>query len=95
MLKIERLENHKNLESVLESKKKIFNLMVKVNGSMNTFHKEIKTLREIEVLAEDYFISKEEIKVLKEKSFGLNESSVIEKLKNIKNSKIAVSIDFI
>ena len=66
MLKIERLENHKNLESVLESKKKIFNLMVKVNGSMNTFHKEIKTLREIEVLAEDYFISKEEIKVLKE-----------------------------
>lgn len=92
MIKLEKLERNFDLETMIEPKKKVFNLVSEINGSMLTFHKTLKTSKDIEDLAQSVFKIKEEIKRIKEGAINLDGLS--KKIQNTKPIK-SISIDFI
>ncbi len=94
MLKLEMLENNPDLDQLLDPKKKIFNLIKEVDGSMQKFHKTVKTSKEIEKLAQEFFTVKAQVKELKTKSRAVSIDNLRNKLTSLKNTK-ANDIDFI
>jgi hypothetical protein len=94
MIKIESLEENPDLEALLEPKKRIFDLVTVVNGSMLNFHKTVKDSKELEQLANNYFAMKENIKAIRNKSISVDMDNLTRKISNIKSMK-SVEIDFI
>lgn len=94
MIRYQILEAQSDLDSLLESKKQILDLMKKVNGSMNTFHKEVKSLTELETLANAYFESKRKCNNITATSSGISIKALQQKIAGIKGMK-ATNVDFI
>ena len=94
MIKIESLEENPDLEALLEPKKRIFDLVTVVNGSMLNFDKTVKDSKELEQLANSYFAMKENIKAIRNKSISVDMDNLTRKISNIKSMK-SVEIDFI
>lgn len=94
MIKLDLLENAPDLTTLLEPKRKIYNLIQKVNGSMAAFHKEVKTSKEIEDLAGELFTIINIQNATKSRSQGIRLENLIEKLKKTKNIKVN-DIDFV
>ena len=94
MLKLEILDTAPDLNTLLEPKRKIYNLIQKVNGSMAAFHKEVKTSKEIEDLATELASVIAVKDAAKIKSQHVSLSNLVEKLKKTKNIKLD-DVDFI
>jgi hypothetical protein len=92
MIRIEQLEKNFDLETMIEPKKKVFSLVSEINGSMLAFHKTLKTSKDVELLAESVFKTKEEIKRIKEGAVNLDGLS--KKIQNTKPIK-SILVDFI
>lgn len=95
MIKIEMLESAPDLNTLLEPKRKVYNLIQKVNGSMAAFHKEVKTSKEIEDLADQLLGTIAVKRTAQERSRQVNVNNLIEKLKRTKNIKLNQVDDFI
>lgn len=95
MIKLENLETAPDLNTLLEPKKKIYNLIQKVNGSMAAFHKEVKTSKEIEDLAQELLVTISIKRATEQRSHQVSFSNLIDKLKKTKNIKINNVDDFI
>jgi hypothetical protein len=94
MIKIELLEEKTDIETILEPKKRIFNLVNEVNGSMLNFHKLAKRSEDIEELANSFFDTKKNIQKIKIESSLVSMERMrygIEKVKPIK----CTNLDFI
>lgn len=94
MLRLEELEDKQDLSQLLAPKKKIFNLINEVNGSMLKLHKVLPTSRDIEQLATEFFENKTQIKTFKSFSGNINLESLKNKLSALKNTKLD-DLDFI
>jgi hypothetical protein len=94
MLILEHLENNQDLEKLLEPKKKIHDLVTKINGSMLEFHKTVKDSKELEALADEFFNTKSNIIAIKSRSVHIDMYSLNEKISKLKNIKSS-NIDFI
>lgn len=94
MLKLDQLDSKQNLNELLESKKKIHDLIGKVDNSMLQFHKEVKSLDEIETIANNYFRDINTLKEIRQNSGHINISSLTRKIDGIKPVQ-SDDIDFI
>lgn len=95
MIKLENLETAPDLNNLLEPKRKIYNLIQKVNGSMAAFHKEVKTSKEIEDLAEELVVAMTIKDTTSQRSQQVSFHNLVEKLKKTKNIKVTTVDDFI
>ena len=93
-LKLDSLETKKDLKSLLKSKKRICDLIGKIDGSMLQFHKEIKTREELEEIANSFYSDKQAIQVIKDGNGGIQENKLVTKIMKIK-AIISDDIDFI
>lgn len=94
MLRLEQLEENHDLEVLLEPKKKVYDLILEVNGSMLNFHKTVKSSKDIEVLAESLFKIKGDIQKIRSKSAAINIDLLSQKLAKLKPMK-STEVDFI
>ena len=91
MIRLDQLQESTDLEVLLEPKRKVYHLVMEVNGSMLNFHKALKTSTDIERLANEIFQTKNKIKTIKDNSDSKGIITKIEKLK----SMTSLDIDFI
>lgn len=94
MILLESLESKVGLETLLEPKKRVYDLVTQVDGSMLNFHKVVKDSKEIEKLAEDLFNAKNILNDIRNKSRYFSTNNITEKLKSIKGMK-STDVDFI
>lgn len=92
MIKLNHLQEHFDLDVLLEPKKKVYDLVLQVNSSMLNFHKTVKTSKEIENLAEEVFQTKNKIKKIKDNA--INPDLIAKKIEKLKPS-VSLDIDFI
>lgn len=94
MIKLDKIKDNLEVDKLLNSKKQIFNLIKTVNGSMLELHRTIKTSKEIEELANEFFKAKNDLKEFKTKSGSIDLSNMKKKLSSLKNIKLD-DVDFI
>jgi hypothetical protein len=94
MLRLEQLEQNPDVEKFLIPKKKLTELVKTVDKSMLKMHQTIKTSKDLEALAAEFFKTKTEFKEFKARSGTINIDNLRNKLTNLKNIKIQ-DVDFV
>ena len=94
MIKLDLLESKNDLDEYLHSKKRVSELIDKIDGSMLNFHKEVKTVKEMENIALNFFRDKKRIKEIRSNNGGISESALnlrVDKIVSVQTE----DIDFI
>ena len=93
MLKLDLISNNPAVSELLAPKKEIFDLVNKINGSMLELHKNLKTSKDIEVLAQKFYNAEETLREIRNRGF-LNLYNVKSKISKLKNMQVETD-DFI